>query len=78
VEYAGEQREPPRPRSSDGRCTGPATIREMIHMHQFTPLACDLHRQRLTQAAQQRPARHLHTLHRATRRAGPDSARVIS
>jgi hypothetical protein len=50
----------------------------MIQMHQFTPLACDLHQQRLAQAAQQRPARHPHTLHRANRRAGPDSAKVIS
>jgi hypothetical protein len=50
----------------------------MIQMHQFTPLACDLHRRRLARAAQQAPAPHLLALHRASRRAGPDSARVIS
>jgi hypothetical protein len=72
------KRDPPRPRSSGSRCSGPGHEREMIQMHQFTPLACDLHQQRLAQAAQQRPARHPHTLHRANRRAGPDSAKVIS
>jgi hypothetical protein len=71
------ERDPPRPRSSGGRCSGPGQEREMIYMHQFTRLAYDLHRQRLAHAAQQRPA-HLLALHRATRRAGPVSARVIS
>jgi hypothetical protein len=47
-------------------------------MLQFTQLAYDLHRQRLAHAVQQRPAQHLLALHRATRRARPDSARVIS
>jgi hypothetical protein len=50
----------------------------MIHMHQFTQFAYDLHRQRLARAARRRPARHLLALHRASRRAGPDSARVTS
>jgi hypothetical protein len=50
----------------------------MIQMRRFTRLAYDLHQQRLARAARRRPARHLLALHRATRRAGPDSARVIS
>jgi hypothetical protein len=50
----------------------------MTQVHQFTQLAYDLHRQRLAYAAQQRPAQHLLALHRAARRAGSDSAGVIS
>jgi hypothetical protein len=49
----------------------------MVQMHQFTELADGLHRQRLARTAQQRAAQHLLALRRATRRAGPDSARVI-
>ena len=56
------KRDPPRPRSSDGRCSGPGQQREMIQMHQFTQLACDLLRQRLAHAAQQRPAQHLRSI----------------
>jgi hypothetical protein len=70
------KRDPPRPQSSDGRCSGPGQEREMVQMHQFTPLVYDLHRQRLARAVQRRPAQHL--LYRASRRAESDSARVIS
>jgi hypothetical protein len=40
-------------------------------MHQLTQLASEVHRQRLADAAQQRPAQRLRALHRATRRAQP-------
>jgi hypothetical protein len=71
------KRDPPRLRSSGGRCGRPGQEREMIQVHQFTQLAYDPHRQSLAYAAQQRPAHHLLALHRAARRAGSDSARVM-
>lgn len=41
----------------------------MVQMHQITQLTNDVHRQRLAQAAQQRPAQRLLALRRATRHA---------
>jgi hypothetical protein len=43
--------------------------KEMTVMHQLTQLANDHHRQRLVHADQQRPAKRLIALARATRRA---------